>query len=107
MEIAKLESNKSSKDQKLGCVIAKRGRFISKGFNSNKTHPRFGSGYFMRLHSEGAAIWDAFKAGRLNNIEGATAYIYRKNGLLAAPCSGCQGLLKQYGVKTVIYTKGN
>jgi len=100
---AKNESNKSPMKFKLGAVIIKRGRIIGFGYNSLKTHPKFGSKkHFKTLHAEGAAIYSCRKLG--NDTTGATMIIYRKGCRNSKPCEECQKLIKTAGIKKVIYT---
>jgi len=102
LKIAAKEASKSNEEYKLGAVIVNSGRIIGRGFNTNKSSPRFGSGYHKYLHAEGRAIWDAYR--NKQNLIGSTIYIYRKNGLLSRPCKDCQKLIKTFGISRVVYT---
>lgn len=96
-------ANKSQMYFKLGAVVFKRGKILGFGYNSNKTHPKYGSKpCYQTLHAEGAAIWAAKKLG--NDTQGATMIVYRKNGLNAKPCVHCQKIIEKAGIKKVIYT---
>jgi len=96
------------------CLVDKRGRVISVGFNSHKTHPlakRFKplSGH---LHAEMDAILKARREG-FDDWSRATLYVARarKVGVsgpfamaLAKPCPGCRDMLKVFGITRVIHT---
>jgi deoxycytidylate deaminase len=96
------ESNKSSQKFRIGAAIARGKRVLSTAYNINKTHPKFGSGEFKRLHAEGHAIWKAVRQGV--DLSGATIYVYRENNNLAKPCPCCMGLIHKYGIKEVVYS---
>lgn len=102
LNLAKVQSEKSEATFKLGCIIVKNGKIISRGHNIYKFHREYGSGYHKFLHAEGKAIQEAFK--RVDSIRGCVAYVYRKGKNMAKPCHDCMGLLKEYGVKRVVYT---
>ena len=96
------ESNKSSHKFKIGAAIVRGNRILSKAYNINKTHPKFGSGVYKRLHAEGHAIYKAVRQGI--DVSGSTIYVYRKNDNLAKPCKCCMGLIHKYGIKEVVYS---
>lgn len=97
------ESSKSLMRFKLGAVIVKRGKVIAFGHNKAKTHPRYGSkSGFHTLHAEGDSLWTAEKLEV--DVKGATMIVYRKNALNARPCKDCQRLIREAGIKRVIYT---
>ena len=98
------ESNKSTHRFKMGAAISRGKKLLSKACNINKTHPKFGSGYYKNLHAEGHAIWKAVRQGV--DLSGSTIYIYRHNNNLAKPCSCCMGLIHKYGIKEVVYSGG-
>ena len=88
----------------MGCVIVKKNRVISKGFNKLKTHPKSQFPY-KTTHAEFHAIircWDP------DDLKGASAYIYRslKNGenAMAKPCPSCLKTLQEFGITEVYYT---
>lgn len=96
-------ADKSIMKFKIGAAIVKRGRLLSIGHNSTKTHPKFGSKKnFMTLHAEGAAIYNANKLGI--DVKGATIIIYRRNWLNSKPCESCQRLIEKAGIAKIIYT---
>jgi deoxycytidylate deaminase len=102
MRIAIEESRKSKHRFKLGAVIAKRNKILSKACNIMKTHPKFGSGRYNNLHAEGHAIYKAIRSGV--DLSGTTMYVYRENNNLAKPCPCCMGLIHRYGIKEVVYS---
>lgn len=102
MRYAIEESKKSSHKFKIGAAIVRGNRILSKAYNINKTHPKFGSGEHKRLHAEGHAIYKAVRQGI--DVSGATIYVYRRYGNLAKPCPCCMGLIHKYGIKEVIYS---
>ncbi|HAW76438.1 MAG TPA: hypothetical protein DCW74_11980 [Alteromonas australica] len=104
MALAKRASYKSKSKWKIGAAIIKKNKLLASAHNINKTHPKFGSGDYHMLHAEGHAIWKAIRAG--HDISGATMYVYRENQNLAKPCPCCMALIREHGIKEVIYTKG-
>lgn len=101
MRLAIKESEKSHARFKLGCVVAKGKKVIGRGYNSYHTHPR-GSGKYQTRHAEVAAIMDAKRAG--HDLSSASIYIYRRGNNLAKPCSDCQKLIDEVGIKKVYYS---
>lgn len=96
-------AGKSKMKFKLGAAIVKRGKVLVVGNNSSKTHPKFGSkDNYMTMHAEGNALFNAKKLGI--DVKGAMMVVYRKNWLCAKPCDSCQKLIKNAGIKKVIYT---
>lgn len=101
---ARKEAKKSKCRCKHGAVITKGGSTLSKGYNSYKPHPTFGSGPLLTLHAEAAAIRFAVSKGI--NLKGATIYVVRHGGLsdMSKPCNSCKNLIKLYGIRKVVYT---
>ena len=102
MRYAIEESKKSKHKFAMGAVIVRGNKMLSKACNLNKTHPKFGSGVYRRLHAEGNAIYKAVRRGI--ELSGSTIYVYRKNYNLAKPCPCCMGLIHKYGIKEIIYS---
>ena len=102
MRLAIKESKKSNHRYKLGAVIAKGNKVLSKACNIIKTHPRYGSGTYQQLHAEGNAIYKALRKGL--DLRGTTIYIYRQNNNLAKPCSCCVNHIKAAGIKNIVYS---
>jgi len=91
---------------RLGAAIYdKKGKLISKGYNKRKTHPKFGAGYYTRLHAEGDALLKALKSNE--DIVGGYCVVYRNKGNLAKPCKCCESMLRESGISEVYYTYGN
>jgi deoxycytidylate deaminase len=106
LELAKNVSKLSNHRVRMGAVIVRNGNPISVGCNEKKTHP-LNYSYANSIHAEQKAIMNC-SAG---NIKGSTMIIYREHGrnrtpLLARPCQGCMKLLRESGIKRVIYTIG-
>jgi len=91
-----------SPDFKMAAAIEVNNEVISVGYNKFKTHPTFGSGIFGHIHAEMDAIRLALK--RTNDLSKAILYVYRRNYNLAKPCVHCQKVIKQYGIRKVIYS---
>jgi len=103
MLLAAREAEKSPLRFKLGAIIRDGKRIVSKAFNINKTHTKYGCGRFNTLHAEANAIYKAVRQGY--DLNGSILYVYRYNGLLAKPCPDCQKLIRQYGIAKVVYSK--
>lgn len=104
MALAAFEAAKSPQRFQLGAVIKKGKRIISSGYNQYKTHPKFGFGRWGYLHAESHAISRALSLGREDDLKGATLYVYRRGCLPSKPCKQCEQVIRQYGIKRVIYT---
>jgi deoxycytidylate deaminase len=106
IEHAKKASEKGYGRFQLGAAIYdKKGRLISIGWNKQKTHPKYGSFIFNRIHAEGDALIKALKKTR--NLKGAYIVVYRRRGNNAKPCHCCESMLRQAGIAKVYYTNGN
>jgi deoxycytidylate deaminase len=103
---------------KLGCVVVYKKRIISSGYNSKtKCHriqaeldaERFGIYCPGRLHAESSALIPLLKSGI--DLSKAAIYVYRKHKdgslAMARPCSSCQKLIRQCGIKVCYYTTEN
>lgn len=111
-EIAREESYKSNyKPQKLGAVIEKGGKVLSKGYNQLRycgKGIRY-SQYIGALHAERDCIRKLDK----DQLEGSTIYIYRETKSedgkiitpnLSFPCEDCFALIKKVGIKRIVFT---
>lgn len=100
---------------KIGCVIVKGHRIISSGHNSKtKCHPlqakldteKYGTECPGKCHAEIMALLPLMK--NKTDLSNASIYIYRehKDGSLAMakPCSSCQKVIKQLGIKKIFYS---
>ena len=103
---------------KLGCCVVKGHRIISSGCNSkSKCHPiqakldteKYGVECAGKCHAEISALLPLIRDKV--DLKGSAIYIYRqhKNGTLAMarPCSSCQKVIRELGIKKVFYTIEN
>lgn len=103
-ELARRLSLKSDHYQyHLGCVLVKKSKVISVGWNMLKTHPKSPHKWNM-IHAEFHAILGVPAA----DLRGSTIYIYRENKkgepALAKPCKSCYKMLEDCDIKTVYHT---
>lgn len=100
---------------KLGAVIVHKHRIVSSGYNSlTRCHPiqakldteKYGEPCPGKRHAESDAIIPLLK--NECNYSGAVIYVARilKNGhtAMARPCSSCEKLIRQLGIKKMYYT---
>lgn len=87
--------------------IYKKGRLYSIGFNKDQTHPltqKYGYHRLAHVHAELSSIL----RGGLEDYSGFTMAILRidRNNKLnsSRPCFGCTNLIKQVGLRRVLYT---
>ena len=103
---------------KLGAVIVHKHRIVSSGYKSlTRCHPiqakldteKYGEACPGKRHAEIDAIFPLLKNG--SNYSGAVIYVARilKNGniAMARPCSSCEKLIRQLGIKKMYYTTPN
>lgn len=103
---------------KLGCVVVRGHRVISSGHNhKHKCNPlqakldtaKYGVECPGKLHAEIMALLPLMRDKI--DLRNASIYIHRqhKDGTLAMarPCSSCQKVIKQLGIKKVFYTIEN
>jgi len=87
------------------CVIVKKGKIMSMGYNDLRSHPLMGTQ--KKVHAEVRAV---VKAGR-KDLTGATAFVIRcnKNNKIgmAKPCPICEKVLRDRGVNHVFFTNSN
>ena len=98
-----------------GCVVVYKGKVISTGYNSFKTHPiqckynklRFPEDSPHSLHSEIHALSHIAKAKNINWSK-VHVYTYRENDsgniAMSRPCTSCMGFIKDLGIKHIHYT---
>lgn len=91
---------------KHGSVIVKGGRVISTGINKERSHPRIVSSEHIKDHCSVHAEIDAIKKAK--DVSGATIYVARVNKRGVArdsrPCNRCYEVIKNNGIKKIIYT---
>ena len=104
--LQKLAKSSTHHQHKMSCIIAKKNRIISMGFNKVKTCPRINTRFNM-IHAE----IDALLGNSYEDLKGCTAYVYRahKDGSLAMslPCPACMAALVESGIKKIIYSVEN
>jgi deoxycytidylate deaminase len=91
---------------KHGSVIVKGGRVISTGLNKERSHPRIVSSEHIKDHCSVHAEIDAIKKAK--DVSGATIYVARVNRhgeqRDSKPCSRCYEVIRNSGIKKIIYT---
>ena len=105
--LAKRLAKKSNHSQhQIGCVIVKKKRIISVGWNEIKTSPKSPNPYYSR-HSEFNAVLGVPVA----DLRGSEVYVYRetRDGKLAMsrPCSDCLKMLKSLDIDIIHYSSYN
>lgn len=119
----KVAEQSDFKNFHLGSVLVYKGRVVSTGYNTNRTHPKQKKynkyRHFNRsdkpvkdsLHSEMSCLLNIPKCVE-NNIDFTQCklYIYRispgkrlKTGI-SRPCPACMQALRDKGVRTILYT---
>lgn len=101
--------------QRIGCVVTYKGKIISAGFNSYKTHPI--QRKYNRIRFEECASPDSLHAeihalSQIKNLDidwnKVSVYTYRimksKEFGLAKPCKSCMAYIKSLGIKHICYT---
>lgn len=97
-----------SKERRMhGAVVVKGGRVLGSGWNKGTNHPTVVSQHHIKTHCSRHAEEEAIKNGG-SNLKGATIYVARINrdGIdrNSKPCQKCERLIKEAGIKRVIYT---
>ena len=116
---------------KLAAGVVWKGRLITSGVNSYKTHPIMCNGLYREeqlcLHAEANALVKASRVMLPAAFERSQMYVVRvcqakdetaRQGpqwltdqgyteALAKPCKGCMALIESYGIKEVEWTSGN
>ena len=100
---------------KIGCVVVNKHRIISSGYNSaTKCCPlqakldteKYGVSCPGRVHAEIAALLPLIRDKV--DLSAASIFIFRKHKdgtlAMAKPCSNCQKVIKQLGIRKVFYT---
>lgn len=103
---------------KIGCVIIDKHRIISSGCNSKtKCHPlqakldteKYGVECPGKCHAEISALLPLMRDKV--DLSNASLYVFRqhKDGTLAMarPCSSCQKVIKQLGIRKIFYSIEN
>lgn len=99
----KISQNSTHKQHKLACVITRKNKVISFGWNQTKTHSK-SPHPFKSVHAEVHAILSS----EPHLLKNCSVYVYRetRNGLpaLARPCTTCMKALTNAGVKEIFYS---
>lgn len=99
---ALVEAAMSEHKFRVGCVVARGNRILSRGRNSYKSHTAASA--CQKTHAEISALTKAHK----HDLRGATVYVARllRDGTqaLAAPCNNCLQAAVERGVSKVVYT---
>lgn len=109
-----LSSQSNFPRAKIGAILVVGKTILSTGYNQRKTHP---------LQKERNVLRDSTKRGECVHAEvsaisrfrelpkNAVLYIGRKkrDGThgMARPCGGCMSVIKDKGIRTIVYTTGD
>lgn len=107
LSVARYMATKSSSRNMHGAVVVKSGRVLGTGWNKDRNHPSVVSPENIKTdcsyHAEEVAIRDANYG-----VRNAIIYVARVNkhgqDRDSKPCSRCLGLIKNHGIKRIIYT---
>lgn len=98
----KISEANTSVRYRLGCVIVRKNRILSVGWNRSKTHPKSKTKYHT-VHAEFDAI---HRCGE--SLRGASLFVCRSTPggklALSRPCSTCMEVIKYAGITTIYYT---
>lgn len=118
IELAKSTPGIDNGRIRMSALIEYKGKTISTGVNSYKTHPIMLSAKYRMgqhfLHAEAQAIVRAKKLLTAEQLQESTLYVLRikkphANSTdlilgLAKPCPGCTALIAEHNIKRVYYT---
>ena len=91
----KFSAKSNHSKHKMAAVLVKGGAILAKATNKN----------LWGAHAEKRALHKAkFCLG--TEFEGAALYIARESGRISKPCVCCLALIKQLGIKKIIYAAG-
>lgn len=107
LSVARYFATKSKSRNTHGAVVVKGGRVLGTGWNRDRNPPNIVDPDRIKqdcsYHAEEVAIREAG-----NNIKGAVIYVARINkqgkDRDSQPCVKCYSLIKEAGIKKVIYT---
>lgn len=108
LSVARYCATKSRARNTHGAVLVKGGRVLGTGWNKTRNHPTIVSPDRIKsdcsYHAEEVAIREAGE----NNVKGAILYVARVNkqgqDRDSKPCPKCSKLIKDLGIKRVIFT---
>lgn len=101
--------------QQVGCVVVYKGKIISTGYNSLKTHPLQKKYNRVRFKEDGSAESLHAEIHALSHIRDADIdwsrvflYIYRpcrsRRCGMARPCDSCMKFIKEFGIQNIVYS---
>ncbi len=101
--------------QRIGCVVTYKGKIISTGFNSTKTHPiqnRYNRIRFQETGSPDSLHAEIHALLQIKDMDidwsKVSVYTYRimksKDFGLAKPCTSCMAYIKSLGIRHICYT---
>lgn len=106
LRLAKNVSKHAQFRVRIGAVLVTNGHPICVGFNKTKYNSKFSHLQEQSLHAEMVCLKTSGRA----YIDKSSIFVYResKDGIpaMAKPCKNCQKLLKNFGVKRMIYSVG-
>ena len=101
VKVAAEEAAKSSYHYKMGAVIFKQGKVISKGYNDTKRGFSGYRGYWEgSLHAEIAALVKS-----RTDVSGCSILVHRRYSGDSHPCNSCMAALKSAGIKNIFYSE--
>lgn len=108
LSLARYCAKKSKARNTHGAVVVKGGRVLGTGWNKNRNNPHIVSPEHIKtdcsVHAEVAAIREAGE----ESVKGAIIYVARVNrhgnDRDSKPCFRCSDLIKQVGIKRVVFT---
>lgn len=100
---------------RVAACIVYRGRLVSMGFNTYKTHPlakKYGHNeHAIYSHAELSAIRNSLRYIGVDDLRYCSLYVGRAKIIdgkwqpgLAKPCVGCQRAIAEFGICNVHYT---
>lgn len=107
LRYAMKEAQKSTYEHQVGAVLAKGRKIISRGYNTFRGH-RWSDKYPWphTCHAETSALLKAPKIPHNSAIHVARVN-RRGEPRLARPCPACMAVLRECGVRKVVYTTHN
>lgn len=107
LSVARYCAKKSKARNTHGAVVVKSGRVMGTGWNKDRNHPLIVSPEHIKTecsyHAEEVAIKEAG-----DSLKGAVIYVARVNkhgeDRNSKPCPKCLNLIKESGIKRIVYT---
>jgi deoxycytidylate deaminase len=100
---------------KLSACVVHKGKVVSYGINSYKTHTIMGNGHYregqVHLHAEADALVKASRVVKPRDFHECELWVMRvkRDGgnwveAMAKPCNGCMALAHEFGIKNIRWT---